>query len=426
MICKVSEKMKNRVILFGAGALGKELLNKINKNEVVYFVDNNPSIIGSRVDDVEVISVSQLKRIEDLSDYVIVITSEKYFKEINEQLNSLGIYNCVSANCYLIASKFQGNEGKKRIILANTHMGTNMGDHFITISELLFFDKYFPEYAVIELTADEIEEKFEIVKEYIDKEDIIAVSGGGYMGSLWLIYGEYNVRHIVEELPDNKVIVLPQSIYFENTVEGKKQLQKSRNIYNAHKNLTICIREPEQWNYVRGLFSENVNVKIYPDMVLSMDRQVRFSVRDKVGICFRQDKEAMISSDEKEHITEMITDTIYSFDMHVDKPITGLQRGKCIREYIDMVSGFKYVITDRLHCMLLCLITGTPCIAFNNMTGKISSVYQWIQDCEYIHIVSSVEEVEKQIEVNSNNVETIFYDWSDLYKKFEELSGEFR
>lgn len=418
--------MKNRVILFGAGALGKKLLNQINKDMVAFFVDNNPDIRESRIDGIEVISVSQLKRIENLVDYDIVITSEKYYKEIKEQLNSAGISNCVSASNYLIASKFQSYEEKKRIILANTHMGTNVGDHLITISELMFFEKYLSEYMVIELTADEIEEKFEIIKEYIKKDDIIAISGGGYMGSLWLIYGEDNVRHIVEELPNNKIIVLPQSVYFENTVEGKKQLQKSRNIYNSHKNLTICIREPGQWNYVRGLFSENVNVKIYPDMVLSMNRQVSFSVRDKVGICFRQDKEAMISLDDKEHIQDMISDPIVLFDMHTDESITGLQRSKCIKEYIDMVSGLKYVITDRLHCMLLCLITGTPCIAFNNITGKISSVYQWIQDCEYIHIVSSPEEVEKQIKVNSLNVETKCYDLSEIYKKFEELSGEFR
>lgn len=418
--------MNDKVILFGAGTLGKEFLNKINKDIVAFFVDNNPDIIGNQIDDIEVISVSQLQDIEDLPSYDIIITSENYFEEINEQLNNLGIQRCISTSSYLIKSKFKTVKEKKRIILTNTHMGTNMGDHLITISELMFFDKYLPEYIVIELTADEIDEKFEIIKKYIEKEDIIAVSGGGYMGSLWLTYGETNVRQIVSELPDNKIIVLPQSIYFENTIEGKKQLQISKNVYDSHKNLTICIREPRRLNYVQSLFSENVNVKIYPDMVLFWPRQESCFKRDKVGICLRTDKEAVITVEDRNHIIENIKDTVFYFDMHAEKIIMGLKRNEYIQKYISMVSGLKYVITDRLHCMLLCLITGTPCIAFDNLTGKLSSVYQWINDCEYINIVRSENEVEKYINKYTNNTETKLYDWRNIYKKFEELSGEFR
>ena len=222
--------MNNKVILFGAGTSGKELLNKINRDIVEFFVDNNPNINGTYIDGIEVISVSNLEKLVSVAKYDIVITSEKYFHEIKEQLNAIGIFNCLSSSCYLIKSKFEIHENRKRIILANTHMGTNMGDHLITISEFMFLERFFPEYSVVELTADEIEEKFEIIKKYIDRDDIVAISGGGYMGSLWLTYGENNVRHIVSELPDNKIIVLPQSIYFENSIEGEKQLQISIHI----------------------------------------------------------------------------------------------------------------------------------------------------------------------------------------------------
>jgi len=418
--------MNNKAILFGAGALGKELLNKINRDRVAFFVDNNPDIIGTYIGNIEIISVSHLKKIEGVANYDIVITTEKYFHEIEEQLNAIGIFNCISSSCYLIKLKFENYENRERIILANTHMGTNMGDHLITISEFMFLERFFPEYSVVELTADEIDEKFEIIKNYIDKDDIIAISGGGYMGSLWLTYGENNVRHIVSELPDNKIIVLPQSIYFENSAEGEIQLQISRNIYNSHKNLTICIREPKQWNYVQGLFSDKVKIKIYPDMVLFRAQHITFSERDKVGICFRMDKESVVTTEYRKQIMDIVKDTTYCFDMHTDEPIMGLKRNEYIQKYIDMVSGFKYVLTDRLHCMLLCLITGTPCIAFDNLTGKLSSVYQWINDCDYINIVGSENEVEKYIKKYSNNTETKLYDWSDIYKKFEELSGEFR
>ena len=176
--------------------------------------------------------------------------------------------------------------------------------------------------------------------------------------------------------------------------------------------------------YVQGLFPDKV--KIYPDMALFRAQHRTLSKREKVGICFRMDKESVITAENRKQIMDIVNDTTYCFDMHADKPIMGSKRNEYIQKYIDIISRFKYVITDRLHCMLLCLITGTPCIAFDNLTGKLSSVYQWINDCEYINIVRSENEVEKYINKYANNTETKLYDWRDIYKKFEELSGEFR
>lgn len=50
------------------------------------------------------------------------------------------------------------------------------------------------------------------------------------------------------------------------------------------------------------------------------------------------------------------------------------------------------VITDRLHGMIFAAITGTPCIAFDNISKKVSGVYKWIESLEYIKVVNSFEE----------------------------------
>ena len=52
-----------------------------------------------------------------------------------------------------------------------------------------------------------------------------------------------------------------------------------------------------------------------------------------------------------------------------------------------MISGKKLVVTDRLHCMIFCAVTGTPCIAFDNSNKKISGVYKmWLGDLNYISV----------------------------------------
>ncbi|MDK8210749.1 polysaccharide pyruvyl transferase family protein, partial [Bacillus subtilis] len=64
----------------------------------------------------------------------------------------------------------------------------------------------------------------------------------------------------------------------------------------------------------------------------------------------------------------------------------------------------EVVLTDRLHGMIFCAITRTPCIVFNNYNHKIESSYNdWLKDLKYIKFINtsemtSFEEVNKIIE----------------------------
>lgn len=412
------------IIIFGAGAAGKSLLKKLDRNSVKFFVDNNTLLIGKEIEGIPIISVKMLKEIFNSEKHILVVSPENYFDDISNQLKTISIDVCVKASNFLLWNKMVRSD-KKRIVLANTHMGTNIGDHLITLAEIDFFKKYLTDYEVIELTASEIEERFDDIKEYITTEDIIAVSGGGYMGSLWPVYGEYNVRRIVSGLPNNKIIIMPQSIYFENTNEGKEQLRISNEVYLFHKNLIVCIREPERLDYIDNLFGNKLNLKVYPDMVFSMERQAGCSMRKGIGLCFRTDKESLISEEKKQEIIELLDDEITLFDMHTDKLVVGFERNECINKIISMISGFRYVITDRLHCMLVCMVSGTPCIAFDNLTGKLSNVHQWIDDSSYINIVKSIEEAIAYVRQYSGNEEDKWCSWSNTYKRFEDLAKEF-
>ena len=57
------------------------------------------------------------------------------------------------------------------------------------------------------------------------------------------------------------------------------------------------------------------------------------------------------------------------------------------------------IITDRLHCMLLCVLTKTPCIFYDNSTHKLSGTYEHIKKLRYIKPVEGAnsDELIKQM-----------------------------
>lgn len=82
--------MKNKIILFGAGVVGKEAYEKLSREYcVICFVDNNSTLAGKKVYDVPIISPQELS-IYFSSETKIIITSIHY-KAIGKQLENMGI-----------------------------------------------------------------------------------------------------------------------------------------------------------------------------------------------------------------------------------------------------------------------------------------------------------------------------------------------
>ena len=50
----------------------------------------------------------------------------------------------------------------------------------------------------------------------------------------------------------------------------------------------------------------------------------------------------------------------------------------------------KLVITDRLHGMIFAAITGTPCLAFDNSSGKVKGVFEWIKNINSIIFLDQI------------------------------------
>lgn len=107
--------------------------------------------------------------------------------------------------------KLKSNKNKK-IFLFGTPMHGNLGDHAIAIQEQYFFEDFFPDYEYFEILMPMYHTQKEIIKNTVTPEDLVVISGGGWMGNLW-IHNECVIREIVQNYPNNKIIILPQTVY---------------------------------------------------------------------------------------------------------------------------------------------------------------------------------------------------------------------
>lgn len=72
--------------------------------------------------------------------------------------------------------------------------------------------------------------------------------------------------------------------------------------------------------------------------------------------------------------------------------------------------------------MIFCAITQTPCVAFDNLSGKISSTYRdWLQETDYITMCENPNDLEICLSkvINSNAEKRNIPE--KILEKFDEL-----
>ena len=297
---------ENMIAVFGLGYVGKWFINEMGVERIEFIVDNNSAFWGTTWNEIEIISPEDL--IKRKSSIMIVIAAPNYEKEIASQLNNYGYANYCLFTEFWVKEKINLNKTDRHLFLMNTHTSTNVGDFAIIKAERLFFERYFPDIDVTEVPALICEHGIRILKQCVNHDDIITITGGGYIGSLWMYCGESAIRKIITAFPDNKVVLLPNTIYFSDDEYGKNELDTSISVYNKHKNLTICLRDRHSYEIAQKIFSKNIHCEYIPDMVLFMNQNNEVFRRDGVTLCFRDDKECIISPSFKEKIKAKITE----------------------------------------------------------------------------------------------------------------------
>ena len=253
----------------------------------------------------------------------------------------------------------------------------------------------------------------------IIKKNFILISGGGFLGNLWL-NEEDMFRKVLINFPQNNVIVFPQTIFFSNDEEGLRTLQESIKIYSNHQHLTICCREKYSYDFMKDNFNK-VNIMLIPDMVLYLKPQNLNSVRNDILFCLRKDKEK-INYHLDETINELKKDySIFITDTVINKSIYSFNRNKILLKKLQEFSQYKLVVTDRLHGMIFAYLTKTPCLVLENKSYKIRGVYEWLKDIDYIKLTNDKNLKKDLRDFNKRSFNFNNGDYTVKYNELEKL-----
>ena len=265
----------------------------------------------------------------------------------------------------------------KKVYVIGTPEHSNLGDSAIVISEKYFLTKWgLSSKRIKEITFEEYTNNRKYIRSLINKNHLICHVGRGNMGNQW-IKEEYFHRMLIEDFKFNQQIIFPQTIFYDDSSKGKMEMNNSISIYNK-KNLTIAARERTSYEIMCSIYPK-ANIILVPDIVLYAGVKA-FSVlndsfeKEGVLLCFRDDVEKEMSDADQSHVRDFLIKNDYKFtntDMHANVKVTKLNRSELVNNKIEEFLRSQVVVTDRLHGMILSVITGTPCIVFGNYNHKI-------------------------------------------------------
>lgn len=286
---------------------------------------------------------------------------------------------------------FETSKNQAYIFLAADY--GNLGDVAITYAQTKFLQEY-SNYQVIEIPISKSLEGLWFVKRNIKKGDLITTVGGGNLGDMYDQI-EYIRQLVVAFFPNNKIISFPQTFDFSETISGVKALNSAQKVYNKHKDMHFIAREQTSFALMEKHFNKT-QVYLTPDIVISLDKSNPQKLRKGAVICMRKDQEKMLSEEQNTFVLKQIEnrfDEITYYDTHINKGnLLVEERVFELNKIWDVFRGAELVVTDRLHGMIFCYITNTPCLVFQNNNHKVRETYGWIKGNKNINLIKDFSE----------------------------------
>lgn len=414
---KLFDYPEGRVVIYGTGDYALNYVpymeGKTNY-EIVAFCDSNPQKHNTEFFGKKIIGPDNLK---DISYDYIFIASPVYFNEIRDNL--IEKYYISETRIvdyrYIIDIKsvcdkekwineYRNNCEKPRVFIYCAPDYANLGDHAIAYAEKKFIkEKINEDIDIVEVPTRRFSEASEIADHFLTDKDLIVITGGGFLGSLWM-NPESMTRKIISRYKNNKIIVLPQTLYWGGGATQQKEAEYTRSIYKEHKDLLLYARDKVSYEMMKKYYPE-CEVKWAPDMVLSVtwDEFIDKNVERKGALlCLKNDKESILSDSDKQQLYELcqseFEDVISKSNMHSHIILEADEREQALKEQLLSFQSSSICITDRLHGMLFAVITETPCIVLKSCNHKLIEGYKWVEGLDYVRYADSIDEIPKLIQ----------------------------
>jgi pyruvyl transferase EpsO len=237
----------------------------------------------------------------------------------------------------------------------------------------------------------------------MEDDVVILCHGGGNLGDLWP-HSQKGRERVLELYPRNRVVVLPQTVYFESQDRFRQSVERFRSHGNCHifardnRSLEILRRGgiaqasamPDMAQYLWG--------SLLPDLPPFYEAQpMRFVRRDKESkaSAVLQGGGGTAQTYDWPRIVRLSTYRIARVMLMAigSQNRVGLRtqkywqwspvRDRAIRDGVRFFSRYRKVYTNRLHGMILGLLLNREVCAFDNSYGKLSSYHDtWLEGME--------------------------------------------
>jgi len=317
---------------------------------------------------------------------------------------------------YIKAKKYKCSR-KILYLLTPPAILPNIGDHAQAVAINEWLEDNFKDYKILEFDKNETYLGIDAIKKIIRKDDIIFLHSGGNLGDRGF-WTENARRMVINCFPDNKIISLPQTIYFSDTENGVKQLNITQETYNQHSDLTIIARDNHSYALAK-LYFPKCKTMVCPDFVLYLNpRCPPLNLRKGVLLCLRRDNESIINQNMKDKIVQQIGDTgefFNEYDTTLDRLIPRRNREKELKNTLSIFRRHKLVITDRLHGVIFSVITKTPCIVLKTIDHKLPESVGWFSELNYVFLENDINRLSDTINLARDITPVNTVDWRHQY-----------
>jgi len=276
----------------------------------------------------------------------------------------------------------------------------DMGQHYCILN---WISKNFPDSELLSFKSSTVVNPFvdfpSKLKTIYRPNDIIIFQSGYCTQDLG---GDHELMHrmIIDKIPYAKILMMPQTIFFQHE-KNKKRTSKS---YNQATNMLFLARDTVSYNIAKEMFP-NIEVQAFPDIVTTLIGKYTFE-NERKGVCFclRDDSEKFYSDKELQNLKkqieeiEPITTTDTTISTSEEKIRKNLQH--YIEKQIIFFSKYKIVITDRYHGTIFSLAAGTPVIIIKTNDHKVITGANWFKGVydDYVYVASDLKEAYKLYE----------------------------
>ncbi|MFS0655142.1 polysaccharide pyruvyl transferase family protein [Bacillus sp. 179-C3.3 HS] len=282
---------------------------------------------------------------------------------------------------------------QKKIILTLLPAHDNLGDHAIAYASYRFLKEHFPSYDIIEVDMREMYHLARPLKRARHPEDIVCIIGGGNMGDLYR-YEEWTRQFIMKTFQSYPMIQLPATAHFTATKKGKREERRAIQTYANHPRLLLMARDQTTYEWMKRHFPEK-DVWKQPDMVLTLDETHEEQKREGILLCLREDKEAFLTPTQRQTLQQQLEETYDKVGLMtttIGKRVDRTTRLDELTSLWNQLRQAEVVVTDRLHGMIFCAITKTPCVVLRSFDHKVMEGYEWVSHLPFLTLLKEPDE----------------------------------